>query len=93
MIDKKAEGCIGAEVQEAELAVSSQNDARGFARVAGPGACVVETSNAKKSWIDLGGEAYKGKATAFKLGCNIYREWLGWSSSCVKPPASLQGYI
>ncbi len=93
MIDKRAERCIGAEVQEAGLAVSSQKDAQGFARVAGPGTCVVETGNAKKPRIDLGEEAYKGRATAFELDCNIYREWLGWSSSCAKPPAFPRGRV
>lgn len=93
MINKKAEGCIGAEVQEARLAMLSQKHTWGFTRVAGLRACVVKTSNAKKPWIDLGEEAYKRRAMAFKLGCNICGEWLGWSSSHAKPPTSPRGRI
>ena len=67
--------------------MSSQKDAQGLARVGRPGACIVETGNVKTSWIDLGGEAYKGRATAFEPDYNICRERLGWSSSCATPPA------
>lgn len=45
MINERVEWCIGAEVQEAELAVSSHKNTWGFARVAGPGACIIETGN------------------------------------------------
>ncbi len=93
MIDERTEGCIGTEVQEAELAVSSPKDARSFIRVAGPEACVVETGNAKKPRIDLGGEAYKRRRTAFELDYNICGEWLGWSSFRAKPPTSPRGRV
>lgn len=31
---------------------------------------VAEIGNAKRLWIDSGGEAYKSKVTASELGCN-----------------------
>lgn len=54
--------------------MSSQKDARGFARVTGPGVCIVETGNAIKSWINLGGEANKRRMTAIELDYNICTE-------------------
>ncbi len=93
MIDKRSERCNGAKVQQAELAVSSQKDTWGFARIAGPGACIVETGNAKKALIDLGEEAYKGRVTAFELDCNICGEQLGWLLFRAKPPASPRGHV
>lgn len=88
MIDEMTEGCTSAEIQETRLAMSSQKNARGFARVARSRACGVETGNAKKSRIDLGEEIYKGKMTAFELDCNICERWLGWLSFCAEPPTS-----
>lgn len=38
------------------------------------GACIIETSNAKKPRIDLGGGAYKGRVTALELNYNICEE-------------------
>lgn len=48
MIDKRAEGCIDAEVEQAGLAMLNQKDVWGFVRVAGLGLCIAETGNAKK---------------------------------------------
>ena len=73
--------------------MSNQKDACDFARVAGPGTCIIEISNAKKLWTELGGEAYKGRVTAFELDYNIYGERLGWSLFCAKPLVSPQGRI
>lgn len=70
------------------MAVPNQRDDRELARIAGPGAYVAETGNAKMPCIGLGEEAYKGKATAFEPGCNTCGERLEWSSFCVKPPVS-----
>lgn len=73
--------------------MSSQRDAQGLARVAGPRACIAKTSNVKNPWIHLEGEAYKERVTAFELDCNICGKRLGWSSSHATPPASSQGQI
>lgn len=54
--------------------MSSQKDIQSFARVVRFRACIVKTGNLKKSRIDLGKKAYKGKVTAFELDCNICRE-------------------
>lgn len=43
----------------------------------------------KRSRIDLGGEVYKERVTAFELDCNICGDWLEWSSSCTTSLASL----
>lgn len=93
MIDKRAKGYIDAEVQQAELAVLSQKDNWGFARVAGPRVCVLEIGKAKNPQTELGREAYKGRVTAFELDYNIYGERLRWSSFCAKPLTSPRGGI
>ena len=58
------------------MAVLNQRDAWEFTRIAGPGACVTETDNAKRPRIGLGGQAYKGRVTAFEPGCNTLGS--GW---------------
>lgn len=60
----------------------SQRDAWGLARVADPRIHVDGIGNGKRLRIDLGGEAYKGKVTASKQGCNTNKKWSGWSSFC-----------
>ncbi len=74
MTDKRAEVCIGTEVQQVGLAVSNQKDARDFARIARLMECVAETGNAKKPRIGLRAKAYKGRMTVFELDCNICGE-------------------
>lgn len=55
----------------------NQEDGWALAKVAESEIHIVRIGNIKKLWIDLGGEAYKGRMTGSELDCNIYEKWSG----------------
>lgn len=55
----------------------NQQDGWALAKVAESEIHIVRIGNIKKLWIDLGGEAYKGRMTDSELDCNIYEKWSG----------------
>lgn len=88
--DGKDVRCIGAGEQARRRCLQSLRDALVPARVVELEARTAGTGNKKRLWIDLGGEACKGRVTASERDINTSRKWPGWLLSRATPLVSLQ---